>query len=886
MACAGAERRAGIELEGEFSGMKQYRPLLACALAAILLGWGAALLAAESSVVRDLPYPYAHTITFAGDADEQAPWHGAAIHRVLNEEIGLPVTSSVWVQGADSSSSFFAGGLDLKDGPSGVGAHTVWGLMLRQWHRGNADHLHSWQDDAVPPLVEILPEPRALQSAVTVVKTQPAPVSLTSFGYRHLRLYFSAPPPEDLALLVRDANGQAVKVPARPIVLSVAGSNTGGGAHAVEVILGAPPGLGVPLTGPFNLALLRSIELIAPSCAKGCAAALVRIDRDAFSRRTVLAQMPWIKALNVRPLLFTSHGGWSQIQNLGSPGFTWPMERTPGSIYESPLVPNVLRALANDPGRHAYHSDLLRRLGVRVVWHTAGSSRHYWNVPVPPLSSTTPGFYDFVRTEVAPYDTSSRERFLHDVHRLDPALRGIELDDVYCSKTCGGDQGAVVGLLIALSLSQVDASKRPVDYVWYTHFASGDADFRRSAETPLRASAVSWFRRLANYHYNFDGKIEQRRRVWVPPSGVVARYRFVHPEVARHTSVDRDTSRVSIESWKDRVTETTIPDPVTGTRDLHGITIYVPDSRRASVDIAGRETLAFTRNPPDESGRPSITLVDDSTPTTLVDELPLWALGTVTSEGGTWSEPEKERPGAPRGKTFGILTATHERAVLRWKPHRLDIRNTTHLQFAYRKRADEAIRSSGLFFVELEMADGSIVTATESAATGGDSARSIWKLDSARSGEWSNRVLAHSDLLWGASVRQGRPGLPIGRVREVRFGLTGASAGEHVDVDMLRLLRPNGTGAEANGRLLLAGQVTDSGRPVQSAIVESIDAHGKRASALTDRHGYYFFFRQPADAVYRLAARANGKRCAPSSGSLLHLMKDEAEVDFDMSSCK
>ena len=216
--------------------------------------------------------------------------------------------------------------------------------------------------------------------------------------------------------------------------------------------------------------------------------------------------------------------------------------------------------------------------------------------------------------------------------------------------------------------------------------------------------------RIANYHYNFDGKIEEPRRVWVPPAGVVARYRFVHPQVARHTSIDPGTSRVGVQSWKDSVTETTIPNPITGTRDLHGIAIYVPDSRKAAVAIAGKETLTFTRNPPDQSGRPSITLVDDSTPTTLVDELPLAATGTVTSDGASWSEPGGERAGAPRGKTFGTLTATHDRPVLRWKPSRLDLWNTTHFQFAYRKRAAEGKSSRGLFFVELETEDGSVVS--------------------------------------------------------------------------------------------------------------------------------------------------------------------------------
>ena len=333
--------------------MTQDRLFVPFALALALVGWGSALPAVDSAVVRNFPYPYGHTITFTGDADEQAPWHGVAIHRVLNEEIGLPVTSSLWVQGpAANSSSFFLGGLDVNEQPSAIGAHTIAGLLLRQWHRGNADHIHSWQDDSVPPLVDVLREPQGLRSATTLVTTQPAPPSLASVRHRHLRFYFSAPPPQDLALVLRDKWGESVKVPARPIVLSASTPrNTGRAPYIVEVMLGVPPDMGVPLTNAFNLSMLSSVELIAPSCAKGCPAALLRIERDAFSRRSVAAQMPWIEALNVRPLLFTSHGGWSQVQNFSEPGYTYFMERDAGSVYESPLVPNVLRPLANDPGQ-------------------------------------------------------------------------------------------------------------------------------------------------------------------------------------------------------------------------------------------------------------------------------------------------------------------------------------------------------------------------------------------------------------------------------------------------------------------------------------------------------------------------------------------------------
>ena len=51
--------------------------------------------------VRELPYPFEHKISFASDADGMQPWYLAGLHRVLNEELGLPVSDSLWPDGSN-----------------------------------------------------------------------------------------------------------------------------------------------------------------------------------------------------------------------------------------------------------------------------------------------------------------------------------------------------------------------------------------------------------------------------------------------------------------------------------------------------------------------------------------------------------------------------------------------------------------------------------------------------------------------------------------------------------------------------------------------------------------------------------------------------------------
>ncbi len=523
MAGAATGRSAGADADSAVGDMSQVRaypglrpadryvsiawaPVLATMWA--LLSTVGASFATETNVLRRFPYPFSHMISFASDVDQQAPWHGAAIHRVINEEIGLPISDSLWAQGASTdASSLFLGGVDLNIRPSGMGTHSTAGLLIRQWHRGNIDTLHSWQDDGTPPLVQHIAQPVELASISTIIAIEPAPKGLASLYYRHLRVYFDAPPPKDMSWKLFDNSGKSVVIGVGQIKAGeVVKSALSRPPFIIEVVTGVPPDIGLPVTREtFDLFHLTKIEILASSCDKGCATKATRVDRDNFSRQAVGLQVPWLEAFNIRPVILMSHGGWSFAQNFGAASFSLFMKREHGSAYESSLVPNKLRLLGNDPDQYAYHSDLLRRLGVNSLWPYSIVRKQLWNQQSPPLSSGIPGFYELIRTTNRTYRTSSLEDFLLDVRIMEPRLRAVDLDAIYCARTCWGDQGAVLGLLVALSLSQTEI-RSYVDQLWSTHLATGDDDFNRSIETPLRQSAVAWMRRLANHYYNFDGQ--------------------------------------------------------------------------------------------------------------------------------------------------------------------------------------------------------------------------------------------------------------------------------------------------------------------------------------------------------------------------------------------
>jgi hypothetical protein len=54
-----------------------------------------------ASIIRPLPYPFHHVVSFSDDTDELKPWHEMALHRVFNEEMGLPISDAIWPHGSD-----------------------------------------------------------------------------------------------------------------------------------------------------------------------------------------------------------------------------------------------------------------------------------------------------------------------------------------------------------------------------------------------------------------------------------------------------------------------------------------------------------------------------------------------------------------------------------------------------------------------------------------------------------------------------------------------------------------------------------------------------------------------------------------------------------------
>jgi len=875
-------------------------------------------------MLRQLPYPFSHYISFASDVDGQEPWRGAAIHKIINQEIGLPLSDSLWVQAGGVKrqtflkrfekiienglvflgfkqfnrhpSALFTVSEHLNQSPSNVENHPIYGLLLREWHRGNIDHLHSWQQDYCFQIVNRFDPPVSLNTSKIRFEVPPVNKALKQLVYGHLRIYFSEPPPTDLKIELKDRYENRVSVGQKRINAGRKVQFQSDDVYIVEILFDLVVNTRSVCTGiskKFNLAELKWIELSSSLYDKKSVATITKLERDNFSRLSVLAQLPYLERWNIRPLLLTCHGGLTNAQNFSPSGFLYKTGGKKNSILRDPNVLTKLRSLGDNKSSYAYHADILHRLGVDHIWGYGGSD-HLWNEKVPLPEKCYDLFYNLWRTTLLWYDTTTKERFENDLIAQEPILSKINLKKFYYKGKCAGDQGRMIGMLVAAGLALVDEGK-PVTHFWYTHFSSGSLFDKIFSIRPLKSSVVESLRKLANYHYNFDGSIEESKRIWVTPAGVLTRYRVVRSQIEKHIQINQEESKVIIVPWRDPVTNRMVPDPNAGTRDLHGITIYVPKAQIAKLFINKRETPFFTRNPQDATGIESVTIVDNNTPTVILDQTHPDSIGVLQVHKAIFKHNQGARKSSLHGGAYASMQVIEKGEVsVSMRPGGLYFWNITHIHFTYRKGSIDTL-SEKRMFMEFILEDGqkiAIEEGREGRIPPRDSGSGWWIPNETNKNDWIYHTLPVAGMMWQTSnlserSKQTRPPLPIGRITEIKIGLSESAVGDWLDIDGFMALRPSANGEASDASKVVAGRViSKAGIPVSGIMVQAVNSEQKIISTKTDLHGYYFFPNIPRHEKLAIAAVIGDARFVPLSGKVIDIRKNEVEIDITISTSK
>lgn len=895
--------------------VRPLRKLITRFLAASVIGFvfvgSIPALADGGPLIRQYPYPHNSMIGFASDADSQPAWLGAAMHSVLNEDLGLPISDSVFIlsaRGDHEDSAFFRSIDSLHHAQSRYFGHSIVGLLIREWHRGNIDQIHSWTNDTLPQFRFVLPDAVPLSADLRTVQLPKVGFYLSTTqelpeqrGYQQLRLMFNAPPPDDLNVFLNFISDVRVKVDDSLLEKARAYQDwRPGHPYVVTLFLNTTSDLGVvlpPDAASKNLVHnLVSIDLQSENCEADCGVNLLAVERDNYNRATALIQREFLKSMNIRPLLYTSHGGRTKHQSYGV-GRQTTFSNAPDHFRKTGDF------LADQKGSHAYISDVLRDLGVHSISSIDSPTPHaepriWYQQPAPNLVTNYEGFYAIARTygSAGPFAKGSAQqqaRLVLETGGLDPDA--IDVSAYFCKSSVfcyDVHMGSQVGFNLYTSLETV-RNNRPVEHLWYQHFgvSTFDPELQPTISDPWAPTALHNFRILSDHYYNYSGTIAPEQRVWVPAAAQWQTYRIMSERLVNGGAdvlvVDPETSAVDIRSSRDPVVGRVFPDPLRGTGDLQGITIYVPNAANAQVTLDGRPVNTFTRNAADSTGRQSITLVSDNTPTVLIDEIDPVLSGVVEEERLKSSILSDSI--APYGTNYLRLTTTGttESGQLVYMPGAISSFNTSHLHFAVRKQSDVRLR------LTLEMESGSDITAEELPLSSSierlqrvpASADAGWFFPlSASQGDWEYVTLPLDQIGWRAPALDGEPlRLPIGKIESVRLEVIGHGT---LDVDGLMLLSPTVHAEAEDQSKLVAGRITHNGLSVSGATVTlTVKESGRRRSVSTDTNGYYYFPHTAVKSVVSVQVEGNGEGACQSPRGVFGIYRNEAEVDIHLENC-
>jgi len=266
--------------------------------------------------------------------------------------------------------------------------------------------------------------------------------------------------------------------------------------------------------------------------------------------------------------------------------------------------PDIMQGHGDEIGHPAYHADLTVDYGIQYVCLGRGTSITGQDIPAklggifkpshPIASGRT------LLKEVAKHFLARIGNKKYAMHASNKLFRPSVLRDgqrIYefmrCNPHWGGIGSFAEGRYIGDVLTSDMLSRlveRSGTCILYTHLGRVD-----DPAVPFNTKAVRAFHNLAE---------ESRAgKILVTTTRRVLGYRRAVREIAFTSRWDGSVMRIDLdtrrsENWLGRLNPA----------DLAGLTFYVPDAQATRMTIDGREARTLQRNPPDHTGRPSVSL--------------------------------------------------------------------------------------------------------------------------------------------------------------------------------------------------------------------------------------------------------------------------------------
>jgi len=791
--------------------------------------------------VRLLPYPFTSYFTTASDVDSMSIDAAIAIDDFVSHDVRLDLSDSTFVDtwhsrlhgkvvdGANSKAqmAMTAGG--------DAGRHS----FLKMVHSGYMDTVHGWGNPeffmSTEHRVTLVPEKLGATATKDLVLTSRH--AIAPAGVLPTALVFWYEMPIGGALTVNLVDG--------------AGNVVWSKANAIEPRVGLSPAVVSLREAPASIFSTQKVTVRLSFAGTHESSTITIEDLAATTdlRASAEAMAPELARLNIRLPIFTHHA-FPPLGNFGVENVLTAERAAWGA-----------RFMGDDPEDPSYWLDAMEKaVGLEFI---LPNNRTSAGAKVWPIKEMT---YPF-RFQDGLYRYGFY-RIYHDIKEHPGAF---------------GSWERAFGPQLRAALAQADAAGPGTGSALYTHWGAPlpAEDFKKIGGIwPLSQPSVDGLRELSARYYGIrNGKpVPPAERVWTASLYRTLVYSAMRRQVEPRVTLDETGNVVVIERWNDSVTGRVMPGCNLPQKRLQGLTVYVADSAKARVQVDGDEVVSFTRNPADETGRPSITMVDNSTPTLVVDEVDLFQMqGRVVPKdaryffnkavGFTGKRAVEIVAGPGDGKLSGEVE---------WQPAVLDASRTNAFQFAY-KKSDPSVRAGLL----IEFVNGEQLEVLEDGlkhrGTG-----VVSSLRPADSTDWTVVTLDYAHLDYS---QLGRPGAPTGKVRAVHF-LVDGKAGDRVFFDRVAFLRQNPLDDPEDG-FLVGGHVDLGDLAHEPHRVVMMRKGGELTETKTTADGYFYFEqkipRSEVVMVYAIGDAPNSDKFFPEAGRLLQIERNTVEIEIKMS---
>ncbi len=716
--------------------------------------------------VRALPYPYHSYLSIASDPDAMKFSDFEKIHELIHDQYQLNLSDQLFVSNSHGAKEH--SGLDIKLGeekPLPLNLDRFYKLLKAHRH-GQVEGIHGWHSGAFASSetsfrLEVASKKATKQVRFSDLKFyDPADQNYIIFEYRM---------PHAGSNVLVEMGGLY-----RPVKSQV--DQETGMAEAVTwtpMYLEVPHGMVDPevnfiMTGePASFLEVRNLMVTN------------------FAQARIAAEARFLNEYNLRFLYYSEHG---RIRNELSSGLRVDIHK---NSRATALIDNPQQA------PNFYLMPYLEQLGVTFI-NASHHTSQYHALPITSLTDPLRFNDGVVRYNFKRF-LSNPKRDDGNFHTTDKDVSwepwmGFHIDRLLKSSTRIGDGGVI-----------------------YTHWGNHNPSESGLSEASKQQLAI-----LQERHFNLSGQTPYWKRVWVAPVAETLLFSRAMEGIRDNAVYDSVENVVHIRSWYDPIARQSVPWSKTRAFGLANLTFYVNDASTAKLTIDGRDYTCLKRNPPDHSGRPSITIADDFTPTVAIDEVdPLQKFADVESDGAS---SYFRQLGGFRGSKCLEMQLENSQGSSTWSFPELTSSFTQSVRMAYRK-TNPACRVG----MRVLFADGSELEITEAEL----SANKIgWQILPQRDDKWHDVVCDLAELQAPRPLKR----VPRGKVKSLTFFAENAESGDSVFFDAVEFLRSPIHPPSGDRRVLVAGRV----EPPREGVKITLD-DGTIQQTTETVDGYFFF---------------------------------------------